>query len=174
MYDLRLRFDDFESRPALRRPMHLRNRDGGRATLTAVFVCFALTTGVALHAQSDHSSACTNSNFNAQTWVEDFAQLTNEMSVHYSDLEYAIHERHMDLPRLRRETELRLRTSCDEHEARLVLQSFLNSFGDGHLEIDWEQPTAPPQDAKKSEALPCADDSDTELRHSNLESTSHC
>lgn len=133
--------------------MHLRDRERGSATRTAVFVCFALTTGVALHAQSDRSGACINGNFTTQTWVEDFAQLTNEMSVHYSDLEYAIQERHMDLPRLRRETEVKLRTSCDEHEARLVLQSFLNSFGDGHLEIDWEQPTAPPQDAKKSEAF---------------------
>lgn len=136
--------------------MLLRNRAFGSATLAALFICCSLTASAPLHAQSNNI-ACTKINFSAQAWLEDFAQLTNEMSAHYSDLEYSIQQRHMNLPSLRRETEVKLRQSCDEHDARQVLKAFLNSFGDGHLEIDWEQPTAPMLDAKKSEALPlCA------------------
>lgn len=132
--------------------MLLRSREWGSAPRIALFVCFALVAGMPLHAQSNHG-ACTNSNFSAQTWVEDFAQLTNEMSLHYSDLEYAIQERPMDIPTLRKETEAKLRNSCDEHEARQALQWFLNAFGDGHLEIDWEQPTAPPAGCEEKRSL---------------------
>jgi hypothetical protein len=136
--------------------MYLRKRGWESATRTTLLVCLAFT-GVLLHAQSSPNAPCTNGSFIAQPWLEDFAQLTNEMSAHYSDLEYAIQERHMDLPGLRRETETKLGHTCDEHEARQILQSSLNSFGDGHLEIDWEQPTAPAQEATKNAALPvCA------------------
>jgi hypothetical protein len=94
-------------------------------------------------AQPGAANVCPGSAFDAKTWLDDFDQLRAEMSGHYSDLDYAVEGRHMDLPALRRETETKLRNSCNEGEARKALESFLNSFGDGHLQIEW--PKAPSQ-----------------------------
>jgi hypothetical protein len=93
------------------------------------------------------SSSCGNG-FDPRPWAEDFQQLTAEMAAHYADLEYAVDERHMDLPALPRETEGKLGHSCDEREARKALKTFLDSFGDGHLEIDWPQPAPPNPEPK--------------------------
>lgn len=84
------------------------------------------------------NSMCGNG-FDPRPWLEDFQQLTAEMAGHYANLEYAVQERQMDLPALRRETEAKLGRSCDDGDARKGLESFLGSFGDGHLEIDWPQ-----------------------------------
>jgi hypothetical protein len=100
--------------------------------------------GMMVQAQSSPEKTCS---FDPQPWLQDFAQLTAEMSAHYSDLDYAVEGRHMDLPSLRRETEAKLGSSCNEQEARKVLESFLNSFGDGHLHSDWSKPGAQPSRA---------------------------
>jgi hypothetical protein len=100
------------------------------------FVCLMLLACPLLQAQSNPGTSCPNSSFNPKPWLDDFNQLTAEMSAHYSNLEFAVQLRHMDLPSLRRDTEARLARSCDDREARHVLESFLNSFGDGHLELD--------------------------------------
>ncbi len=116
-----------------------------------VFVCIVLAAGGVVQAQSNQSAACPGPGFNPRPWLEDFAQLTAEMSAHYSNLEFAIRDRHMDLPAVRAETEAKLGRSCDEHEARRVLELFLKSFGDGHLEMRWPQTTAPQPEARQNE-----------------------
>lgn len=95
---------------------------------------------------------CPKPGFAAQPWLEDFHELLREMSEHYADLEYAVEGRHMDMPQLRRETEQKLSVSCDEHEARRALQSFLGSFGDGRLEIVWSSPSPNATDTKPADA----------------------
>ena len=80
------------------------------------------------------------STFNRVPWLEDFQQLLQEMSSHYANLEWALNERHMDLPHLRQETENALQHAHDDAEARRVLGHFVDAFGDGHLEIDWPKP----------------------------------
>lgn len=117
----------------------------------AVLVCGVAIAGSLVQAQSNPSAACPNPGFNPRPWLEDFAQLTAEMSAHYSNLEFAVRDRHMDLSALRAETEAKLGRSCDEHEARRFLELFLKSFGDGHLEIRWPQATAPSPEAKQGE-----------------------
>ena len=106
-------------------------------TLGPAFLCLAALIGTLVQAQSNAGRTCPVAGFNAQPWLEDFQQLTSEMAAHYSDLEYATEERHMDLPKLRRETEATLGASCSENEAKQALQSFLRPFGDGHLGIEW-------------------------------------
>jgi hypothetical protein len=108
-----------------------------------LFVSFAMLGRSLVWAQSNPKGMCANAGFDARPWLEDFDQLTAEMAAHYSDLEFAVNQRRMDLPRLRRETTAKLDQSCDENEARRVLGKFLDSFGDGHLEIDWPQASAP-------------------------------
>jgi len=107
---------------------------------------------IGLAQAQSNPAGCANTGFTPRPWLEDFAQLTAEMSAHYSNLEFAIRDRHMDLPALRGETEAKLNGSCDEHEARRVLELFLRSFGDGHLEIRWPQATVSQPDAKLEEA----------------------
>lgn len=75
--------------------------------------------------------------FDVKPLLEDFHQILVEMSAHYSNLEWAIEDRRMNLPRLRTETEAKLRDAEDEAGGRRILEQFLASFGDGHLEIRW-------------------------------------
>jgi hypothetical protein len=113
------------------------------------FVCFAV---VSARAQSPASGVCANAGFDTRPWLEDFDQLTAEMTAHYSGLEFAVQQRHMDLPGLRRETAAKLAQSCNEADARQVLMKFLDSFGDGHLELDWPQAAPVSTEPKASEA----------------------
>jgi hypothetical protein len=131
-------------------------------------VCLPLI-GRPAEGQAATPEGCPNTAFDTRPWLEDFHQLTAEMAAHYADLEYAVEGRHMDLPKLRQETEAALRDSCDEHEARHALEAFLKSFGDGHVRIDWPQlpaePIPPPEAAslcarlgyKKDELAPGID-----------------
>lgn len=70
-------------------------------------------------------------------WIEDFDQLLLEMSSHYANLEWAKDQRRTDLPHLRAETEEALQGVGSDTDARRILSRFVDSFGDGHLEIDW-------------------------------------
>jgi hypothetical protein len=54
----------------------------------------------------------------------------------------------MDLPKLRQETEDKLRQSQDEQNSRRVFEKFLDAFGDGHLSITW--PSMAPSSSDKS------------------------
>ena len=56
------------------------------------------------------------------------------MSSHYANVEWAVDQRGMELPRLRAETEDALRQAKDDAEARRILERFVDAFGDGHLE----------------------------------------
>jgi hypothetical protein len=80
--------------------------------------------------------------FDPQPWLDDFHELITAMESHYADLDWAIHDRKMDLPKLRQETEDKLRQSQDEPTARHVFEKFLDAFGDGHLGITWPKPPA--------------------------------
>jgi hypothetical protein len=72
------------------------------------------------------------------------------MSSHYANLEWAVEARRMDLRGLRLDTEAKLRNATDENEARRILDKFIASFGDGHLEIDW------PKSSAESKSTPSA------------------
>jgi peptidase S41-like protein len=99
------------------------------------------TVALATHAAySQTNPACGGVSFDPKPWLEDFGQLRSEMSSHYANLEYAVKDRRMDLPALRRETEEKLSTSCSEADARKAMEAFLSAFGDGHLELDWPKP----------------------------------
>jgi hypothetical protein len=80
--------------------------------------------------------------FDPEPWLEDFHQLLSEMSSHYANLEWAVEDRKMDLPQLRRDTETKLREASNENDARQVVKAFLASFGDGHLEVTWPKPAS--------------------------------
>ena len=74
-----------------------------------------------------------------ESWLEDFAQLKQEMAAHYANLQWAIESRGLDLKQLSERTESRLRAARNDNEARQVIESFLSAFGDGHLNVQWPQ-----------------------------------
>jgi hypothetical protein len=94
------------------------------------------------------SNSAQDGNYASGPWLEDFHQLLSEMSAHYANLDWAIRDRHMNLPMLRQETETKLSEAKSEREARRILNQFLESFGDGHLEISWSKPEDPPAPTK--------------------------
>lgn len=108
-----------------------------------LFLACLSSVATPLKAQSAAEHDCTDKTFRTQPWLEDFQQLLEEMSSHYANLEYAISDRHMDLPQLRKDTEEKLQQTCDESSARSAIESFLKAFGDGHLVIDWPKPASP-------------------------------
>src|SRR5690242_14839855 len=103
-------------------------------------LCFA----IALCAPAFGGGQALSSNFDPSPWRKDFHQLLGEISSHYANLEWAVNDRRMDLPKLRAETEASLAQAKDETSARRVLEHFVDAFGDGHLEIDWPNANANP------------------------------
>ncbi len=96
-----------------------------------------------------------------QGWLRDFRQLIDEMSSHYANLEWAVKERHMDLARLRSETEARILSARSAEEERRAFRDFAAAFGDGHLKITWpdenKAPAAsPPPDGGSDDGSLCA------------------
>ena len=63
------------------------------------------------------------------------------MAAHYANLESSQRERHMDLSKLRQETETKLRQECDEQQAQENLRGLIEASGDGHLELKWPKPS---------------------------------
>jgi len=94
--------------------------------------------------------------FDPAPWLEDFHQVLSEMSSHYANLEWAVDDRKMDLPRLRLDTEAKLNAATTELDARRILDQFLASFGDGHLEIEWPKSGAQPTPAPTKAQSLCA------------------
>ncbi len=77
--------------------------------------------------------------FKSDVWLEDFNQLKREMSAKYANLEWTVETRGLDLKQLSEQTEARLLKAPSETEAKKIIQSFLDAFGDGHLSVQWEQ-----------------------------------
>jgi hypothetical protein len=96
---------------------------------TTVFALLVLAAGSVSHAQD----------FKTDVWLEDFAQLKREMSASYANLDWAIENRGLDLKQLSEQTESRLLQARNEAEAKKIIESFLDAFGDGHLSVQWAQ-----------------------------------
>jgi hypothetical protein len=77
--------------------------------------------------------------FKTDVWLEDFTQLKREMSAKYANLEWAIENRGLDLKQLSEQTESRLPQARNEAEAKKIIESFLDAFGDRHLSVQWAQ-----------------------------------
>ena len=65
-----------------------------------IFVAIMLVS-VTIRAQAQIKSSSINQRFSEDDWLEDFRQLIAEMESHYADLDWAINDRHMNLPTLR-------------------------------------------------------------------------
>lgn len=75
--------------------------------------------------------------YNPDAWMEDFRQLKQELASHYSNLDWAITHRKLDLKQLSDHTQARLKNASSDVEAKKILEAFLDAFGDGHLFVQW-------------------------------------
>lgn len=103
-----------------------------KSKFTIIFALLVLAAGGVVRGQD----------FKTDVWLEDFAQLKREMSSQYANLEWAVENRGLDLKQLSEQIESRLRQARNESEAQRAIESFLNAFGDGHLEVQWKRNTA--------------------------------
>jgi hypothetical protein len=108
-------------------------RNGARKTFAWMVFSILITT---CRAQPVPGPTC-GSQFDFHPWLADFGQLTAEMAAQYANLESSQCERHMDLPKLRQESETKLRQACDRQQAPKNLRGFIETFGDSHLELKW-------------------------------------
>lgn len=77
--------------------------------------------------------------FDRAAWLADFDQLKSAVSENYPNLEWAA-ERGADLPAIERRARERLAAANDVTSARVALERFVSSFGDGHFSLTWSQP----------------------------------
>ncbi len=77
--------------------------------------------------------------FKTDVWLEDFTQLKRAMSAQYANLEWTVENRGLDLKQLSEQTESRLLQARSEAEAKKIIESFMDVFGDGHLSVQWAQ-----------------------------------
>ena len=96
---------------------------------TTIFALLILAAGSVAYGQD----------FKTDAWLEDFNQLKREMSAQYANLEWAVENRGLDLKQLSEQTESRLLQASSETEAKKIIESFLDAFGDGHLMVQWAQ-----------------------------------
>jgi hypothetical protein len=94
--------------------------------------------------------------FDPAPWLEDLDALTDAMSSHYANLDFATHERRLDLARVKKRAQDRLRAATSTDDARRAFRRFLNSFGDAHLDIDWTPAAATTGEAPKKTGGLCA------------------
>lgn len=119
--------------------------------ITKILFAIAILSGFgSINAQTSSATSPVDEHFSDESWLEDFHQLIAEMDSHYADLEWAISYRHMDLPKLRADTEEKIRQSRDDRSAKQAIEQFLSAFGDGHLSVSW--PPARPQSALAEQA----------------------
>ena len=98
-------------------------------------------------------ATCQTQESSTDKWLADFNQLLGAISRHYANLDWVVHDRDVNLARLKQRVEERLRSSKSDTERRQTIESFLRAFGDAHVEVKWEsgessqpaQPASPPQ-----------------------------
>lgn len=98
---------------------------------------FIRSVALALLLAAALSKSAFSQTINTDVWLEDFAQLKQEMTGHYANLLWLVQDRGLDLKQLSAETESKLRQARTEDQARQVINTFLRAFGDGHLGILW-------------------------------------
>lgn len=93
--------------------------------------------------------------FDRARWVADYDQLKDSITRRSPNLEWAA-ERGVDLPALDARARARLAAAGDDAAARVALERFVRSFGDGHMELSWPSPASAGADAAAQQRSTCA------------------
>src|SRR5436305_2704498 len=89
-------------------------------------------------------------------WLDDFHQVIAEITSHYSNLEAAVNDRKIDLQALKKRAEDQIAAAHSDAEAQRAIESFLDAFGDGHVEVQWPKSSDAEKTPAPAPALLCA------------------
>ena len=81
--------------------------------------------------------------YDPEPWLADMAQAREALSAGYANLDWAVRDRGVNLPRVTTLMEQRFRAARNDTEARRVFEQFLEAFADSHLDVEW--PTSDPK-----------------------------
>ncbi|MFT4113900.1 S41 family peptidase [Silvibacterium sp.] len=125
-----------------------------RSSLPLILLASFVVQPLRIVAQSDEVPPKPDGAYDSQLWLDDFHELLAAMASHYADLDWAIEDRHLDLPKLRADAEQGLRSATSDQAAEHIFEQFLNAFGDGHLSLKW--PSAKAADPSSQSASLCS------------------
>jgi len=98
------------------------------------------------------SEATSTPSFDQHPWLNDLAQVRQTFATRYANLEWAVFDREVDLPKLFADTETRVAAAKSDAEARAAFDHFARKLGDGHVEFNWPQSAVTPVTSR-----PCDD-----------------
>ena len=81
--------------------------------------------------------------YDSRAWLEEFEVLLGHMAKHYANLDWMVEHRKMDLPGLRRSTEVAIGSAHTAWQARRALTRFVEAFRDPHLRLVRAAPEPP-------------------------------
>ena len=79
--------------------------------------------------------------FNRAPWLADLGQVRQAFATKYSDLEWAVFDRELDLPALFAEAQARIEAASNDADARAAFDRLARRIYDGHVQFRW--PAAP-------------------------------
>jgi hypothetical protein len=104
--------------------------------------CLALLLCAALVAIATPSAAVEKP-FDPKPWLDDLAQMRAAMAANYANLEWAVFDRGADLDDYFARARKRIENAQDGGGARAAFDGLIRRLGDGHVEIEWPNPSAP-------------------------------
>lgn len=78
--------------------------------------------------------------FDPKPWFADLQQTREALATKYSDLEWAVFDRELDLNALFADARARIEAAQSNADARAAFERLVRRIGDGHVEIRWPNP----------------------------------
>jgi len=116
-----------------------------RAAIAAAAAFAALTfVTPALPGQTPPQTAAPAPAWSVQPWLEDLAVAERALRTKYANLEWLLTERGVDLDGLFVRARTALAGARSDADAAAVLNRLVQRISDGHVDISWPRPAAPP------------------------------
>lgn len=91
--------------------------------------------------------------FNPKPWLADLDQMRHAMATKYSDLEWAVFDRELDLNGLFADARSRILMAHSEADARAAFDRLVRKIGDGHVDVRWAAPQKKSASGDRCKAL---------------------
>jgi len=102
------------------------------------------------------ASAGAQQNFDPKPWLDDLAQMRTALETRYANIAWLTTDRGADLDEYFARTQKRIERAQDAGSARNAFDMLVRRIGDGHIDIEWPQPSTPNATAPSAHDV-CAD-----------------
>ncbi|HTT98342.1 MAG TPA: S41 family peptidase [Rhizomicrobium sp.] len=89
------------------------------------------------------ASASAQQSFDPKPWLDDLTQMHTALMTRYANIEWLITDRGADLDEYFSRTQKRIAGAQDAGGARNAFDMLARRIGDGHIDIEWPQPSKP-------------------------------